>query len=126
MANDRVNDNEGCMDLVKNAMKFVDPKDYFRLSIRPKKSLENPVLVVRMQILNLKDQVLFYNLREKSWSRFRELVPPGPGRVVSCDGNFFFVFQNKGLSHQHDSLSNCWTSVKFLPKKRVEKVFFYK
>ena len=124
MTNDLVNDNEGCMDLVKNAMKFVDPKDYFRLGIRPRKSLENPVLVVRIQILNLKDQVLCYNLREKSWSRFRELVPPGPGKIVSCHGNFFFVLQNKGLSHQYDSLSNRWASLTFLPKKRVEKVFF--
>ena len=124
MTNDLVNDNEGCADLVKNAMNFVDPKDYFRLSIRPRKSLENPVLVVRVQIRNLKDQVLCYNLREKSWSRFRELAPPGPGRVVSCHGNIFFVLQNRGLSHQHDSLSNSWTSLTFLPKKRVEKVLF--
>ena len=47
MINDLVNDNEGCMDLVKTAMRNTDSKDHQHLIVRPRKSLKIPVILVR-------------------------------------------------------------------------------
>jgi len=103
VTNKFVNDNEGCMDLVKNAMEFTDSKDYHSLCIKPRKSLEIPVLAVRVQMLK-KNQILCYSPGEDRWSRFGGPVPPGPGEVISCHGKFYFVSRSRYYSQPNFAL----------------------
>ena len=44
VTNDLVNDNEGCMDLVKHAMKLIDFQDHRHHTVMPRKSLLKPLL----------------------------------------------------------------------------------
>jgi len=70
MTNDLVNDNEGCMDLVKEVMQLIDSEDYGHISVIPRKSLETPV-VARLEGFTQDDQILCYYPREDRWSRFK-------------------------------------------------------
>ena len=123
VTNDLVNDNEGCMDLVKTAMEVTDSKNYHSLRIKPRKSLEIPVLAVCVQNHGQENHILCYNSRKGRWSRFKGPVPHGPGEVISCHGKFYFVSRYNNLLC-YDSLSNRWTSLTFLPKRKVRKVLF--
>ena len=46
VTNDLVNRNEGCMDLVKDAVRFIDSESFHHLRVKPRKSLEIPVVVI--------------------------------------------------------------------------------
>ncbi|KAL9956827.1 hypothetical protein ACROYT_G038369, partial [Oculina patagonica] len=43
VTNDLVKDREGCLDLVEDAMKLIESKDFSNLSVTPRKSLETSV-----------------------------------------------------------------------------------
>lgn len=45
VTNELVRDSEGCLDLVKDAMKLIDSKSYHNLTARPRKCLETAVIV---------------------------------------------------------------------------------
>jgi len=126
LRNNLVNVNEGCMDLVKNAMEFIDSKEYPRLCMTPRKSLEIPVLVVSVRRIYGQDHILCYDPREDRWSRFGGPIPPGPGEVISCHGKFYFVSRsNIDCLKRYDSLSDWWTSLPISTKRKVEKVVTY-
>ena len=115
MTNDLVNDNEGCMDLVKEAMQLIDSEDYGHISVMPRKSLETPVIVVRLEGFTQDDQILCYYPREDRWTRFQGIAPSnGNGKVISSNGKLYFVSQrDRTQTHCslscYDSCSNCWT-----------------
>jgi len=116
VTNDFVNDNEGCMDLVRDALKFIiDGKGYHHLSIlEPRKSLVIPVLVVRAHdYLKEEDKILCYSPRQDSWSTFRGPIPPGSGEVVSWRDELYFVARHDSQILRYVSISNRWMPLEF-------------
>ena len=112
VTNDLVNRNEGCMDLVKAAVKFIDSKSFHHLRVKPRKSLEIPVMVVGRQ----NDEILCYYPRVDKWSRFRGTMPRylnynyDTKNAVSCRGNLYFVSHRSMSSLSYDSFSSEWES----------------
>ena len=129
MTNDLVNENEGCMDLVKEAMQLIDSEDYRHISVQPRKSLETPAIVVRLEGFTQDDQILCYYPREDRWSRFRGIAPSnGNGKVISSNGKSYFISQRDSAQTHcsvscYDTFSNCWTSISFAQQRRVKNVF---
>ena len=112
VTNDLVNRNEGCMDLVRDAMKFIDSESDLR--VKPRKSLEIPVIVVGCG--GQGDEILCYYPRVDKWSRFRGTVPRylrysyDTKNAVSCHGNLYFVSHRSRSSLSYDSFSSKWES----------------
>ena len=112
VTNDLVNRNKGCMNLVKDAVKFIDSKSFHHLRVKPRKSLEIPVIVVGCK----DDEILCYYPRADKWSRFRGTVPRYlrysgyTNNVASCHGNLYFVSQGCRSSLSYDSFSSKWES----------------
>ena len=90
MTNDLVNDNEGCMDLVKYAVKIVNSEKFYPLDVKPRTSLEIPVIVVHMHQINIcYAEQYFYYPRQDTWSPI--IASSGtPERAVSCHGRLYF------------------------------------
>jgi len=124
VTNDLVNNNEGCMKLVRAAMKIINPSKYQHLNVKPRKSLEIPVIVVYVKGFIQEDQILCcYYPREGTWSRFRSTVPPGTQQVISCRGQVYFISQPGNSLLCYDSFSNCWTSLPYKEQRTLHKVF---
>ena len=117
VTNDLVNDNEGCIDRVRDAIKFTASKDYNPISVEPRKSLEIPVIVVYSPRLCRIPG--FYYLWEDSMTR-SDLGKNRPFGVAeysefsaSCRGKLYFMpSRGRGQITHYDSFSNRW---KFLP-----------
>ena len=90
MTNVLVNDNEGCMDLVKHAVKIVNSEKFYPLDVKPRTSLEIPVIVVHMHQINIcYAEQYFYYPRQDTWSPI--IASSGtPERAVSCHGRLYF------------------------------------
>jgi len=90
MTNVLVNDNEGCMDLVKHAVKIVNSEKFYPLGVKPRTSLEIPVIVVHMHQINIcYAEQYFYYPRQDTWSPI--IASSGtPERAVSCHGRLYF------------------------------------
>ena len=128
VTNDLVNDNEGCMDLVKNAMKFIDSQSCHHVSVKPRKSLEIPVAVVNVKSNWQQYQFLLYFPREDKWSqRFQcgtvPLFSANDERVIFCHGKLFFISQKDKRLLCYDSFSNCWTQLPYKEKRTLLNVF---
>ena len=125
VTNDLVNDNEGCLDLVKHAMKIIDSKNYHSFRVKPRNSLEIPVVVVCVKSVEQEDQFLFYYPREDKWShRFRGTVPIfNTEQVISSKGKLYFISPKDNGFLRYDSFSNCWTSLPYEEQRRIRKVF---
>ena len=78
VTNDLVNYNEGSMDLVKEAMKVIDSKNYDHLSVLPRRSLETPALVIDFYYVDNRNghHILCYYPHEQKWSRFQGTPRP--------------------------------------------------
>ena len=91
VTNDLVNDNEGCMDLVKDAIKVIDSEEYRHLSVSPRKSLEFPAIV-----MTTGDKMVCYHPRDNTWSLFPGIAPPDiPGQAICCQGKLYFISQKR-------------------------------
>ena len=124
VTNDLVNDYGGCMDLVKHAMKLVDSKDLEQFSVKPRKSLETPVIVVCVKCVGEEDQKLCcYHPHKDIWSRFPDTLPPKTERVISCHGKLYFVSQRDSKLYCYDSFSNCWTSLPYEEQRKLHQLF---
>ena len=146
VTNDLVNNNEGCMGRVKDAIKFTASKDYIPLSVEPRKSLEIPVVVV---YLSRTYQIpRFYYPRENSWSRFPATDLPGifslnsnserfknvsefefsefsgQLQLASCSGKLYFMPSpgSRKILH-YDSFSNRWEVLPYTTPRRMLNVF---
>ena len=131
VTNDLVNDNEGCISLVKEAMNAldvnIDSKSYFNnYSVKPRKSLEVPVLLVYLERRS-KDRVFYlYYPRYRTWSRFsvtlppdsvllptdniREVIPCGHGKLHFIQSKYPSAFHGSRLCY-YDSSSDNWLSL---------------
>ena len=126
MANDLVNDNEDFMDLVKDAVKYIDATNYHHLRVKPRNSLNSPIMVFRFSLL--RDQIVAcYYPREDSWSWFYgPEVPCNDGKVISCHGDLHFI---PDISHygdegpfRCDSCSNRFEKVPYAKQRFIRKV----
>ena len=117
VTNALVTDNEGCMDLVRSAVKFIDSESFHHLHVKPRKSLEIPVIVVGCERHGQPAcEILCYYPRVNKWSRFRGRVPPlaylkyscDTKNAVSCHGNLYFLYEEYRRSLRYDSFSSEW------------------
>ena len=131
VTNDLVNDNEGCLDLVKDAMKFFDAKKCHLLSVKPRYSLTTPVIVFHL-ISEQEDRVLVcYSPRKNSWSRFYGPAVPecGDGKVIRCHGELYFIPDVSYYERhtydplRYDEYSNCWKSIPYVEQRIIRKAF---
>ena len=128
VTNELVNHNEGCMDLVKDAMKFIDSESFHHLRVKPRKSLEIPVIVVGCVRRRENDEILCYYPRSDKWSRFRGTVPGylnynyDTKNAVSCHGNLYFVSQQYSRLLSYDSFSSEWESFPNEVQRKIDCV----
>ena len=132
VTNDLVNRNEGCMDLVKDAVRFIDSESFHHLRVKPRKSLEIPVIVVGCKGHRQDDGILCYYPRADKWSRFRGTVPGyatdcykyNNNNLVSCHGNLYFVFQGSSRRSllSYDSFSSEWDSFPNEVQRKIDCV----
>ena len=128
VTNDLVNRNEDCMDLVKDAVKFIESETFHHLRVKPRKSLEIPVIVVGCVRRRQDEEILCYYPRADKWSRFRGTVPRylnysfNSKNAVSCHGNLYFVSHRSRSSFSYDSFSSKWESFPNEVKRKIDCV----
>ena len=129
VTNDLVNRNEECMDLVMDAVKFIDSESFHHLHVKPRKSLEIPVIVVGCKGSRQDEQFFCYYPRADKWSRFRGTVPRdlifsfNAKNAVSCHGNLYLVSHLSSSSLGYDSFSSKWRSFPSKVKRIIDCVF---
>ena len=124
VTNDLVNDNEGCMDLVKDAVKLTDRKSCCHLDVKPRKSLETHVIVVCMRCAEKMDQIICcYYPHEEKWLRIFGKTPLHTSFVTSCDSKLYFISQREHKLLCYDSFSNSWDLLPYKEQRRLEQVF---
>ena len=126
VTNELVNKDENCLDLVKEAMKVIESKDYHHQSVRPRKSLETPVAVICLS--GFKDGehiVCCYYPSEDMWSKFQGTIPSDTADVISCRGKLYFISSlDDSISLLcYDSFTNCWTTMSHKEHRTLLKVF---
>ena len=126
VTNELVNKDEDCLDLVKDALKVIESKDYHHQSVRPRKSLETPVAVICLT--GFKDGehiVCCYYPNEDMWSKFQGTIPSDTADVISCRGKLYFISSQDGSISLlcYDSFTNCWTTMSHKEHRTLLKVF---
>ena len=123
MTNDLVSSNDGCMALVKDALKFSDCKNNYHYTVMPRKSLETPVIVICMKDDDHKDNILCYSPREDKWSMFKDTVPSKNGIVTSCRGKLYFLSHEDKRILLYNPYSICWRSLPLEEQWKFRKLF---
>lgn len=127
VTNDLVKGNEECMNLVK----YVDQSDDFRKShvhIKPRKSLETPVIVLYVSGFKKGPLLCYYFPEEDLWARatFRDSVfPSNPGSLVSCRGMLYFVSKQSDRLTMlcYNTFSDSWTTMSHKENRSLQSVF---
>ena len=139
VTNELVNDNKGCMDLVKDVlknMKLIDAKNRYRLRVKPRKSLETPIILFVVEDHEKRDQILAcYNPREDAWSQFFGTLPRLPwsrfdGTLcrhvredVICFHEELYSFRSPGDRLLcHDAFSDRWKSIPYIAQRAIRKI----
>ena len=123
VTNDLVNNNEGCMDLVKDAMKLFDAESSHHLSLKPRKT---PVIVFRMDGREPGDQILAcYYPRTDAWARFHgTLLRQYSGEdVISFRGELYSIGRQGKILSCYDPFSNRWKSIRYVEQRFIRKIF---
>ncbi|XP_078345834.1 kelch-like protein 28 [Oculina patagonica] len=104
VTNDLVKDNEGCLDLVKDALDSIDSKNCDNLSVPARKSLETPAIVIHTWA-----ELLCYLPREDSWCRLGQI--PTYYTFLPCGGKLYGVEQGRYLSDMisYNPYTKSWT-----------------
>ena len=128
VTNDLVNNNEGCMDLVTDAiknMKFIDAKNRHHLRVKPRKSLETPVILFRVESRKNGHEILAcYNPREDVWSRFDGTLQRPIGEDVICFHGELYSFMRSGVSLlRYDAFSNHSKSIPCVDQRAIRNIF---
>ncbi len=94
-----VNDNEGCLDLVEDAMRLLESRNYDRLRVTPRKSLEVPVIVACSPA---KGRIQYYFPRKDRWYSLGEMPFSFVSSylVGSCHGKIYGI-QYEFASYRH-------------------------
>ena len=129
VTNDLVNRNEGCMDLVNDAVNLIDSDSFHNLRVKPRKSLEIPVIAVCVsRTYKQPDEILCYYPRVDEWSRFRGMVPASlnykydRNNAVSSHGNLYFVSYRSNSFLSYDSFSSKWESFPNEVQRKIDCV----
>ena len=142
VTSDFVKDNEGCLDLVKEALRFIDSGKYEQSGfVRARNCLEIPVMVGYSR---LEGSLSCYFPRENRWCclplcklpQYKAELSGGNLEVwdsVSSHGKIYLMIHNPQLLHCHpgalpylfcyDSLSNSWNVLPFEDSLKVRKLF---
>ena len=128
VTSDLVNDNEGCMDLVKDAlknMKFIDAKNRHHLRVKPRKSLETPVILFRVEGHEKGDEILAcYNPGDDAWSKLDGTLRRHIREGVICFHGELYSFVPPGdRLLRYDAFSNHWKSIPYLDQRAIRKIF---
>ena len=119
--NELVKENEGCLDLVKNAMKFLDSKDFDNVTpVRPRKSLETHAIVV-----GVKSHLLCYFPGEDRWSRLGD-NSSFSRHLACCQGKLYSIRTSfaESVMQRYDPLCNRWTSLPYEESEAYVKQIF--
>ncbi|XP_067044357.1 kelch-like protein 12 [Acropora muricata] len=124
---DLVKGNEECMNLVK----YVARSDDFRkshLHVKPRKSLETPVIALYVSGFKKGPLLCYYFPEEDLWARatFPDSVSPSNrGSLVSCRGMLYFVSkQMDSLSMLcYNTFSDSWTTTSHEENRSLKSVF---
>ena len=117
VTNDLVKDNKPCLNLVKNLLAVIDPKDHCYLKVMPwRRSHRQPVIVVRASLNKLGYAILCYHPRENMWSRLN--LPEVPevrigGEIITCRGDVFFISDKGEALYRFRLPSTCLVQEQF-------------
>ena len=115
--NEIVNDNEGCMDLVKDSMKITDSKSSDVYSVTPRKSPETPVIVFLAQSGGQRN--LCYFPREDLWRKAPAKLRSSGFNAISCGDKLYLILQMQPFVWRYncvvryDSFANCMTNLPY-------------
>ena len=124
VTNDLVNNNEACVNLVKDALKLTDRKSCHHLNSKPRKSLETHVIVVCLKCAEKMDQIICcYYPHEEKWLRIFGKAPLHTSLVTSCSSKLYFISQQEHKLLCYDSFSNSWDLLPYKEQRRLEQVF---
>ena len=132
MTSEFVISDEHSVGLIKDALKVIESKDFQQRSIRPRKSLEMPVMVICIQGFSRQEDNMLccYYPLEDTWSKFNGTAPPNIGEIIPCCGNLYFHLfpdENVGVRERrllcYDPFSNCWSSLPYEDHRTVKKIF---
>ena len=132
MTSEFVISDEHSVGLVKDALKVIESKDLQQRSIRPRKSLEMPVMVICVQGFSRQEDNMLccYYPLEDTWCKFNGTAPPNIGEIIPCRGNLYFHLfpdENIGVRERrllcYDPFSNCWSSLPYEDHRTVKKIF---
>ena len=134
VTNDLVKENEGCLDLVEEAVRLIDSRNFDKLSVTPRKSLESPVIITTSALSltlhnrwQLHDQdILCYFTREDKWCKLDEMPHEYIGRIefVCWRGKLYThleKFPKMSALASYNLYSNCWMTLQY--NRKLRKVF---
>ena len=131
VTSDLVKESEECVDLVADATRVIESKNYDNLPILPRKSLTTPVLVIICSLLS-QDNIHCYFPRENRWHGLGRIFPFGDdGYVVSCRGKIYCIkipSWHARESHgwrmrSYNPYSNNWESLTVNEDRDVRQIF---
>ncbi|XP_078383674.1 kelch-like protein 40 [Oculina patagonica] len=142
VTNNLVKDSEGCLDLVEDALKMIESKDFSNLSVTPRKSLETPVIVIKTNSQTKIGDILCYFPREDMWrilgrsANIQDILSPREDicstrkrEFVSCRGKLYEFLESSysasprpaGWDEPHlaryNPFSNEWLSLPYTGDK---------
>ena len=128
VTNDLVKDNEGCLDLVNDAMSLIDSKNYHNFFVRPRKSLETAVIVVSVE-----EHILGYFPREDKLCSMggnpRHNVLGNPcykerlSLLVACRGKLYCTCQVLQQLLCFDPFSKTWATLPCMEGRNLRQLF---
>ena len=124
VTSDLVKNNEGCLDLVKDAMNFIDSKNRDYLSAPPRKSLETAAVVMRVGA-----DLQCYFPGENTWCRLGEI--PSEFDDIKCDklfpcaGKLYSAreAQNTLRMIRYSPYGNSWMQLPPLESRHLLQIF---
>ena len=111
--NKLVSCNDSCVGLVKDALRFIESNNHRSQNVRPRKSLETPVILIFEP--GRKENTLCYLPREDTWCKAPRAIPQLQYRTFSCEDKLYLTaecFFGGDLNLLcYDSLSDSLTSL---------------
>lgn len=131
MTNELVLCSEGCLELVKRVLKPFPCRNNEESSVRPRRSLEVPVIVVSAEMF-----VLCYFPRENKWCELANNVSTHlrECEMASCGGQLYFlhlidfvidstisIYEMSML--RYDSIANSWKAMPYKEERYLKQIF---
>ena len=130
VTNDFVTSNEGCLNVVEDAVMLIDSKNYNSFPVTPRKSLETPAIVACSE-----KHVHCYFPREDKWCRLgdgltlhlyrNQLASPCHGKLFSVRPPYWgrrFRAPTPVQLQLFDLFSNTWTSLPYNTESTLKQI----